>query len=60
MIKLNELTFQQKVELFKDLADDLDITIYAAYGAEEMLISTDITSDATTQKVSIHTSIMTG
>lgn len=53
------LNFEEKVELLKELIDELDITLTAAYGATGGISSTDIQiyDDI---RIYIHTDICTG
>ena len=58
-MNIEKLSFLEKVELLKELIDDLDITLTAAYGAEGVINSTDleIYDDV---RIYIHTDICTG
>ena len=53
------LSFEEKVELLKELIDALDITLTAAYGATGSISSTDIQIYDNT-RIYIHTDICTG
>lgn len=41
-IDISTMSLEDKVQLFKDLVDDLDIIITAAYGAEGYISSEDV------------------
>ena len=53
------LSFEEKVELLKELIDALDITLTAVYGATWGISSTDIQIYDNT-RIYIHTDICTG
>jgi len=57
-MNITNLSTIEKVELLKQLIDNLDITLYAHYGAEGYITSTDITLKG--EEVSINTDICTG
>ena len=56
---IENLKFEEKVELLKKLIDDLDITLTAAYGAEGF-ISSDNVKVFDSERLYIHTDICTG
>jgi hypothetical protein len=53
------LSFEEKVELLKELTDTLDITLTAAYGSTGEISSNDIQIYDNT-RIYIHTDICTG
>ena len=58
-MNIENLSFNEKVELLKKLVDDMDITLTAAYGAEGFISSENIeVFDG--EKIYIHTDICTG
>ena len=69
MINVKELSFEDKVNLLKDLVDDLDIVLTACYGATGYITSKDIDilsvkdeiyNEIKKETVVIHTGINTG
>jgi hypothetical protein len=52
------LSFEQKLNLLKELIDDLDITLTAHYGAEGYMRSRDVT--VKDEQITIWTGINTG
>ena len=56
---IKNLKFTEKVDLLKQLINDLDITLTAAYGAEGY-ISSDNIEVSDSEKIYIHTDICTG
>ena len=56
---IETMTFQEKVELLKELLDDLDIILTAAYGASGYISSSNIEVYDET-RLYIHTDICTG
>lgn len=41
-MKINNLTTEEKVNLLKQLIDDLDITVFGCYGSSAKIYSEDI------------------
>jgi len=58
-MNIDNLTFEDKVNLLKLLVDDLDITLTAHYGATGYFCSNDV-SIIEDEKVEIWTNINTG
>ena len=57
---IEKLTFEQKVDLLKQLVDDLDIELTAHCGETGYFSSKDIVIVNGTEKISIWTGIFTG
>ena len=58
-MNITALSFEEKVELLKELIDILDITLTAAYGSTGGISSNDIQIYDNT-RIYIHTDICTG
>lgn len=58
MSQLKEKTFEEKLELLKELLDDLEITFDGYYGAEGYAGSVNVTNEG--EKIRIWTGINTG
>jgi hypothetical protein len=58
-MNITALSFEEKVELLKELIDTLDITLTAAYGSTGEISSNDIQIYDNT-RIYIHTDICTG
>ena len=59
-MNIEALSFEDKVDLLKQLVDDLDITLTAHYGAESYICSSNIQENTLDKTVTIWTGIMTG
>jgi len=58
-MEIDNLSFEDKVNLLKDLLDDLNITLTAHYGAEGYVSSNNITVHDN-EEIKIWTGICTG